>query len=191
MARAGRAAWNALHTGGPESHFATMVFTSRNLDWWCERGMLLLLLGALIFAPVAFGSVYVWTFLVLQGFALGIALLWLVRLWGGYKPKLLWPPLGWAVLAFVAYAIARYFTTDVEYVARQELIRLLLFAFLFLVIISNLYDQDSAELVTYTLTVVAAATASCALFQHLRHSARVWNLISPYTGRFLGHLHQS
>jgi O-antigen ligase len=163
-----------------------MTFNSRNLDWWCERGILSLVLAALVFAPLAFGGVYTWTFLTVLIIAMGIALLWLVRLWGGHKPKLLWPPLAWAVLAFAVYAVARYFTADVEYAARLELIRVLLFAFLFLAVISNLYDQDSVEAVTYTLTAVAALTASYALAQFAHHSDHVLDLISPYPGRASG-----
>ena len=64
-----------------------MVFTRRNLDWWCERGILALVLATLIFAPLAFGAVYVWTFLVVEALTAGVAVLWLVRLWGGYKPN--------------------------------------------------------------------------------------------------------
>src|ERR1035441_9249630 len=47
-------------------HFSAMVFTRRNMDWWCERGILTLVLAALIFAPLAFGAVYAWSFLVVQ-----------------------------------------------------------------------------------------------------------------------------
>ncbi len=163
-----------------------MVFTRRNLDWWCERGILVLVLTALVFAPLAFGAVYVWTFLVLQALVLGVAAVWLVRIWAGHKPKLLWPPLAWAVVAFVLYAVARYFTADIEYVARQELIRVLLYAFLFLAVISNLYSQDSSEVICYVLTAVAALASSYALTQFLHHSNRVWNLTSPYAGRASG-----
>ncbi|HUC83958.1 MAG TPA: O-antigen ligase family protein, partial [Candidatus Acidoferrales bacterium] len=163
-----------------------MVFTRRNLDWWCERGILTLVLAALVFAPLAFGAVYTWTFLVVQALAMGVAVLWLVRLWGGHKPKLLWPPLAWAVIAFVLYAVARYFTSDIEYIARLELTRILLYAFLLLAVISNLYDQDASEMVTYTLTAVAAVAASYALAQFCRHSNQVWNLTAPYPGRGTG-----
>ena len=163
-----------------------MAFNRRNLDWWCERGILTLVLAALVFAPVAFGAAYAWTFLVLQALVTGIAGIWLLRLWGGHKPKLLWPPLAWAVAAFVAYALARYFTADIEYVARQELIRVLLYAFLFFAVMSNLYGQDEAEMVVYTLTVVAALTSSYALAQFLHHSNQVWNLMAPYPGRASG-----
>jgi len=163
-----------------------MVFTQRNLDWWCERGILLLVLAALVFAPLAFGAVYVWSFLVVQSLVIGVAALWLLRLWGGYKPKLLWPPLAWVVVALVAYAVARYFTADIEYVARQELIRILLYSFLFLAVVSNLYSQDATETVVYTLTAVAALAASYAVAQFLHHSNQVWMLTSPYAGRASG-----
>ena len=163
-----------------------MVFTRRNVDWWCERGILMLVLAALVFAPLAFGAVYVWSFLVVQILMMGVALLWLVRIWGGHKPKLLWPPLAWAVLAFVFYAVARYFMADIEYAARQELLRILIYAFLFLAVSSNLYSQDATETIAYTLTVVAALTSSYALVQFLHHSNHVWNLTSPYAGRASG-----
>jgi O-antigen ligase len=146
----------------------------------------MLVLATLIFAPLAFGAVYVWTFLVVQALVLGVAALWLVRLWGGHKPKVLWPPLAWAVAAFVLYAMVRYFTADIEYVAREELIRILLYAFLFLAVVSNLYSQDTTETITYTLTAVAALASSCAVTQFLHHSNHVWNLISPYEGRASG-----
>lgn len=163
-----------------------MVFTRKNLDWWCERGILTLVLAALVFAPLAFGAVYTWTFLVIQGLALGVAALWLTRIWGGYKPKLLWPPLAWAVLAFVLYAGARYWTSDIEYIARLELLRMLIYAFFLLAVMSNLYDQESSEVVTYVLTAVAALAASYALVQFSHHSNQVWNLTAPYAGRGTG-----
>ena len=95
-----------------------MVFNRRNMDWWCERGILLLVLATLVFGPLALGAVYTWTFLVVQALAMGVFLLWFARIWFGHEPKLLWPPLAWAMAAFVLYAVVRYFTADVEYVAR-------------------------------------------------------------------------
>lgn len=163
-----------------------MAVNPRNLDWWCERGILMLVLAALVFAPLAFGAVYTWTFLVVQVLVVGVGFLWLVRLWGGHKPKLLWPPLAWAVVAFVLYALARYFTADIEYIARLELIRVLLYAFLLLAVISNLYDQDSAETITFTLTAVAALASSYAVAQFFHHSNQVWDMVAPYPGRGSG-----
>ena len=163
-----------------------MALTRRDLDWWCEQGILMLVLAALVFAPLAFGAVYAWTFLVVQALVIGVAALWTVRLWGGHKPKLLWPPLAWAVTVFVLYAVARYFTADIEYVARLELIRVLLYAFLFLAVVNNLHGQDAAQTISYTLTAVAALASSYAVAQFLNHSNQVWNLTAPYPGRASG-----
>ena len=94
--------------------FPEVVLTRKNLDWWCERGILFLILAMLVFAPLAFGAVEPWAYLIVEGLAAGVFSLWGARLWLGAnrRPKILWPPLLWAVLAFTFYAVVRYFTAD-------------------------------------------------------------------------------
>jgi len=163
-----------------------MSFDRRNLDWWCGRGILSLLLGMLVFGPLAFGGVYPWAFLVLQALATGIFALWAARLWISPRPKLLWPPLAWAVLAFVVYAIIRYFTADIEYVARLELIQILLFAFIFFTVVNHLHGQDEIMAVTSTLVTVGTGIACYALAQFVTHSDHVWNLVTGCADRASG-----
>src|ERR1700722_5195130 len=98
------------------------------LDKFFERGILALLLAILVFGPLAIGAVDAWAFLVVQGLTIGVMLLWVLRIWFNPKQKLLWPPICWVVLAFLIYAIVRYVTADIEYVARQELIQVLVYA---------------------------------------------------------------
>ena len=66
-----------------------MVLTRKNLDWWCVRGILLLVLAMSVFAVLAFGAVNAWAFLMVQGMAAVVFILWVVRLWLHRKPKLL------------------------------------------------------------------------------------------------------
>ena len=163
-----------------------MLMTRKNLDWWCERGILALVLGMLVFAPLAFGAVDAWAFLVVQAAGTMVFILWAARLWLSRGGKILWPPLAWAVLAFTAYAVARYFTADIEYVARLELIQVLLFAFLFFCVVNNLRRQEETEVVSYTLIGTGAFIACYAVGQMLMHSNRVWNEVSPYLDRASG-----
>jgi len=156
------------------------------LDRWCERGILGLVLGILVFGPLAMGAVGMPEFLVIQGLAVAAMLIWALRLWISPKPQLLWPPLGWAVLAFVIYAVGRYCTADIEYVARQEMILVLVYAFLFFAIVNNLYRQESVQTVSFTLIFLGMGIASYAVVQTLTHSNRVWDYISPYPGRASG-----
>lgn len=156
------------------------------LDEWCERSILGLVLGILVFAPLAFGAVDAWAFLVVQGLTLGVLLVWALRLWINPKPKLLWPPLCWAVLAFAIYAVARYFTVDIEYVARQEMIQVLMYAFLFFAIVNNLQRQEFSQIISFTLIFLAMGISGYAVFQYVTHSPHVWTYDALYPGRGTG-----
>jgi O-antigen ligase len=156
------------------------------LDRVCEQGILLFVLGILVFGPLAMGAVDEWAFLVIQGMTLAVMLLWAVRIWLGPKTRLFWPPISWVVLAFVVYAIGRYLTADIEFVARQEMIQVLLFTFLFFAIVNNLRRQESTQVISFTLIFLAAAISGYAVYQYLTRTNHVWIYLSPYTGRASG-----
>jgi O-antigen ligase len=156
------------------------------LDNWCGRGILALVLAILIFGPLAMGAVDMPEFLVVQGLTMGVMLLWALRIWISPKPQLLWPPICWVVLAFMIYAITWYLTADIEYVARQELIQILVVTFLFFAIINNLYRQETAQIISFTLIFLAMGISCFAVYQFLTHSNHVWNSFSPYLGRASG-----
>src|SRR5664279_1566905 len=143
-------------------------------DRWCERGILGLVLAILVFGPLAIGATRALPFLIIQGLTLGVMLLWGARFWLNSRPQLLWPPICWAVIAFTGYAIVRYLNADIEYLARQELIRVLVYACLFLAILNNLHRQESTQIVSGTLIFLAMAISGYAIFQLLTHSHRVW-----------------
>jgi len=143
-------------------------------DGWCERGILGLVLAILVFGPLAIGATRALPFLIIQGLTLGVVLLWGARFWLSSRPQLLWPPICWAVVAFTGYAVVRYFNADIEYVARQELIRILVYACLFFAILNNLHRQESTQIISCTLVFLAMAIAGLAVFQFLTHSHRVW-----------------
>lgn len=168
------------------------------LDRWCERGILALVIAILVVTPLAFGGrpqsavgcrldfLLLDPFFVAHWLAIAVCALWLCRIWLTPNRPFLWPPISWAVLAFVAYAIGRYWYADIEYVARQELIRILVYAFLFFAIINNLQRQDSAQIVSFTLIFLAMALSFYAIYQFLTGSSRVWHLVSGYSYRGSG-----
>lgn len=150
------------------------------IDGTCEKGMLGLVLVILAFGPVAMGGVRTWQFLVLQGLTLGVMALWAARLWASPRPRLLWPPICWAVVAFVVYAIIRYLQADIELVARRELVRVLVYAFLFFAILNNLQRQEHALIIIATLVFLGMAISFYAGYQFLTKSQRVWNVVAQY-----------
>ncbi len=140
-------------------------------------------LAILVFGPLATGAVRTPDLLVLQTLTIGATGLWIFRLWLSDKPRLLWPPICWAVLVFAVYAVARYFTADIEYTARQEVIRVVIYTLIFFVVLNNLHRQESIRIITFTLVFLAVAISFYALYQFLTGSDRVWTFISPYKHR--------
>jgi len=157
-----------------------------DLDHWCERGILGLVLAILVFGPLAFGAVQPLEFLILQGMVLGVMILWGLRLWVGERPRLLWPPICWLVVLLTGYAVVRYLTCEIEYVGRQELIRILIYAFLFFAILNNLRHQKSALIISYTMIFLAMAISGYAIYQFVAGSDYVWHVRTPYKGRGCG-----
>ncbi len=156
------------------------------LDRWCERGILALVLAILVYGPLALGAVRTQEFLVVQALTFGVLLLWLARLWLHPRPKLLLPPINWAVIAFAAYAVVRYLTCDVEYVGRKELLRILVYAGLFFAILNNLHRQEATQIISFTLIFVAMGISLYALYQFLTHSNHVWHFPVRFRGRASG-----
>jgi len=158
------------------------------LDRWCEKGIWGLILAILVFGPLATGAVRAVDFLVIQALTLGVAVLWILRLWLNPGQRLLWPPICWAVLAFVGYAVVRYHQADLELIARRELIRVLVYALLFLAILNNLNRQGSGSLVAYTMVFLGMAIAGYAIYQYATDSPRVGFFLKPasYAGRASG-----
>jgi O-antigen ligase len=156
------------------------------IDRFFERGILALILAILAFAPLAMAAVDTREFLVVQGLAMAVMFLWALRMIFNPGMKFVWPPVCWAVLAFALYAVARYFTADIEYVARQEMIQTLVYAFLFFAMVNNLTAKEPAQIISFTLIFLAVGISGYATWQFITHSNRVWNEISPYTGRASG-----
>lgn len=163
-----------------------------SLDKLCERGILGLVLAIAVFTPLAFGglpqdpvgSSWDWVmanpFALVMGATTVVVALWSVRLWINPRPQLLWPPICWAVVGFAVYGIIRYLTSDIEYVARQEVLQVLVYTCLFLATVNNLHRQESVQVIVISLIFLAMAISFYAIYQFAMSSNRVWYLIKPY-----------
>lgn len=149
------------------------------LDYWCERGILGLVLLILIYGPLATPTERMFEVLFLQILTLGVLFLWLVRIWISPHHVFLWPPVCWAVLAFLAYAVGSYALTDLEYISRQEMVKVLFYGFLFFAVVNNLNRQESVQIIALVLILLAAVIALYASYQFFSHSRKVWHWIKP------------
>jgi O-antigen ligase len=161
------------------SRVGEAILDREKLDTWCERAILGLVLGVVTWASLATGAVRAQDFVVIQWLTVLILAVWAVRFAINPKHRLLWPWVCWAVLAFMGYAVVRYATAEVEYIARQEMIRVLLYGFLFFAILHNLYRQESTQWTAFALIGLGAAVAMYAVGQFVTESDRVWHFVRP------------
>jgi len=157
-------------------------------DKWLERAIVGLVIGAVSFGALATGAVRLQDFAVVQALVVLAVVLWLVRLWINRGHRLQWVPASWAVLAFVIYAIVRYMVADVEYVARNELMRILVYAAAFFVVLNNLHRQRATRVALVALLILGALISAYAVYQFITHSEWVWHFQKPrqYIGRGSG-----
>jgi O-antigen ligase len=158
------------------------------IDFVLERLIWLLVLAVLAVGPISKGYAQPSDFVL--GLWLGIAAVavWILRLWFTPQHRLLWPPACYAVLAFTGYAIWRYTQAPIEYVARQELLRVLLYAAMFFVFLNNLSRQEATQRTAAVLITLGMAIGAYAIYQFLTKSEMVLNTLRPpgYEGRASG-----
>jgi O-antigen ligase/Tfp pilus assembly protein PilF len=159
-----------------------------DIDTLFERLFFAVLLAILVFAPLATGAVRAVDFLVVQGATVVLLLLWTARVWFSPGTRLLWPPVAWVAVAFCGYAVACYFTADIEYIARQEVIRVLVYGAVFLAALNNVTRRETVQWLGIALVALAAGISVFAVYQWAFCSNRIWNLVRPdlYAGRGSG-----
>jgi O-antigen ligase len=160
----------------------------RRVDTFCERAILAVVLLILVWSPLALGSAPPLEFVVLPGLTILAVGLWAVRFWSQRPFRLFWPPVCWAVLAFVLYAVTRCQLVDVEYVGRRQLIRVIVYASLFFVVLHNLNRRESAAIASVTLIALGTGLAFFAMYQFATHDPLIWGVMKPeqYVGRGTG-----
>ena len=136
-------------------------------------------LAILVFGPLAIGAVRQTEFFIIEALVMGLLVLWLVRLWLHPQARIFWPPACWAVLLFAGYALFLYERADIEYLARQELVRVLIYAIFFLVIVNAPFRAESIQFIWLGLIFVAGAISLYAIYQFLTNSPYVWHFLKP------------
>ena len=133
-----------------------------------------MVLAAVLWGPLAFGGIPALSFLVMQGLVILALGLWAVRLWTQPSFRLLWPPVCWAVLAFLLYALVRCRLVQIKYAARTDLIQVIVYASIFFVVINNFQHRRSTSLVALSLITLGMVLSWLAVFQFCTHYPRIW-----------------
>lgn len=164
---------------------------SRNksvFDYIIETPLFVLLALILVGAPLWLGAVDQDAFAWMVGLC-SLMLGWHAVLLA-FRPssRQLWLPPNFTVLIFAVFVVWRYFTADIEFVARMEMLRVLCYAGIFLVVVQQLHKQGWIYSILSALIIVGTGLAIMAIIQYITDSRMVWNqkVPSQYWGRGSG-----
>jgi len=146
----------------------------QQLDVFCEKAILGVVALMVVWGPLAFGGVPAASFLVIQGLTILALGLWMVRLWVQRPCRLLWPPICWAVCVFLLYALVRCQLVQIEYIARRELIDVVIYASLFFIVINNFNRREWPTVISICLIALGLALSWDAVYQFATKYPRIW-----------------
>jgi O-antigen ligase len=150
-----------------------------SIEVWSERTVVGLILATLGWATLATGAVRPGDLLGVIALTVTATLAWVSGLVLRNNPRILWPPVAWAVLTFVGLAVARYHQAAIEYLARLELIRILVYALVFTMVLNLARRQETVQVLLFGLVALATLNAMYAVYQFATDSPRVWHFLKP------------
>jgi len=143
---------------------------------WIIAGLVLLIVW---WGPLAFGALPQSSFLVIQGLTVLALVLWTVRIWIQRPCRFFWAPICWAVVVFLLYALARCHWVILEYEARQELIRVLVYGAIFFLVLNNFNHRISVMGIIFCLIGLGTILSWMALLQYLTKDPTIWGFPRP------------
>jgi O-antigen ligase len=159
----------------------------QRVDEICGQAILLVVLAILAFGPLMMGATRGEDIALIGLLTSLTAGIWLIRIWIKPEQSIAWPQIAFAVLAFVVYALFRYPSAPVEYAARMEIFRILVYALFFFVVLNNTSHRALSR-VSHLVVLVGVFMSFYAIYQFMTRSDMVWNLVRPaqYVGRGSG-----
>ncbi|MCD8533928.1 MAG: O-antigen ligase family protein [Verrucomicrobia bacterium] len=157
-------------------------------DYLLEFPLFLAVAFLCLVSPIWLGSVDQDSFAVMAGVSGIMLCLHGVILAIRPRARQLWLPPTYAVLFFLGYVIWRYTQADIEFVARQELMRLMIYSGIFIVITQQLHKQSWVFAILAVLIILGTGQAVLAIIQYITDSKTVLgkNLPMQYWGRASG-----
>lgn len=164
-----------------ESNPGRLMEPSR-LELWCDRIIVALLFAIVICAPLLMGALRTQDFFWIELLTACGAAVAAARLLFARNVTIFLPPLFWVAATFTVYAVIRYWTADLEYVARKELLWVLTYLAILFLTLNHLRDPKRMIALFVVLLVLAMGMSLFALRQYITGSSQVWHLIRPAYG---------
>lgn len=139
-----------------------------------ERAVFYTLCVMLVFAPVAMGGIHTWSCDVLELLTLVALLGWAARAVAAGKMAWIRTPLDLPLAMGAAYVVARYAYSPVEWISRQEMLQVLMYASVYFLVTQHCYRRERQNALLWILIVTAVGITAYGFINWLRGVQMVW-----------------
>ena len=136
----------------------------------------LTLIGLLVFTPLVFGTVQVWSISVMHFATLFMLALWFLKMNAQGRFRLVRTPLDLPILAFGTIAVVSAVTSVYSYESKAELFKILNYILLYYIVVNNIKDFRRIKRVITILIVIGCGLAIYGLYNYLNGIEMIYGL---------------
>ncbi len=140
------------------------------IDKVCNLLMLSVILLIMVFTPLSFGTINMVSFYIVHVAVLVVLFLWVLKMSFTRRFQFISIKTQIPVFLFLGYSLLMYLFSDLPYDSRNEFLKILDFAILYIVIINNFYRKKYIYAMVFVLFLVGLFLSCLAGIQYLKHS---------------------
>ena len=136
----------------------------------------LILIGLLVFSPLVFGTVQVWSISVMHLATIIMLALWFLKMNAQGRFRLVRTPLDLPILAFGAIAVVSTVTSVYFHQSKAELFKILNYILLYYIVVNNIKDFKRVKRIITILVVIGCGLAVYGLYNYLNGIEMIYGL---------------
>ena len=143
---------------------------------FCDSTIELTLIGLLVFTPLAFGTVQVWSISLMHLATVFMLALWFLKMNAQGRFRLTRTPLDLPILVFGGIAVVSTATSVYFYESKTELFKILNYILLYFIVVNNIKDSERIKRVITILIFVGCGLALYGLYNYLNGIEMIYGL---------------
>jgi len=161
---------------------------------FCNGVIELGLVSLIIFTPLAFGTVQVWSITVVHLITLAMLAAWLIKMNTLGKFKLMKTPLDIPILLFLGIAIVTTLTSIYPYASKIELYKIASYVLLYYLVVNNIRSKPQIRRIVTLVVIVGTSLAIYGLYNYFSGIEKIYTLDKKYylgmlTSTYVNHNH--
>lgn len=151
-------------------------------------------MSLIVFTPLAFGTVQVWSITTVHLITLFMLTFWLIKMTALGNFKLVRTPLDLPILLFLGIAVITTLTSIYPYVSKGELYKIINYVLLYYLIVNNIKDKGQIKRIVILVVIVGTSLAIYGLYNYLNGIEKIYTLDKKYylgmlTSTYVNHNH--